>query len=51
MRNPRWWLLAALPAILVLGVAAFIFMRAQHSLDRAGIAVAQQGRFLLKYAA
>jgi hypothetical protein len=53
MRRPRWsiktsknWLLlAALPAIFLLGFVAFVFLRAQHSLERAGKAVAQQGRF------
>jgi ligand-binding sensor domain-containing protein len=45
MRRPLWLLLAALPAVVVAGFAAFIFMRAQHSLDRAGVAVAWEGRF------
>jgi ligand-binding sensor domain-containing protein len=51
MRRPQWskkWLLlAALPAVLALGAVAFVFTRAQHSLDRAGSAVAKQGRFPL----
>jgi len=45
MRRPFWLLLAALPAVVALGVAAFVFIRAQHSLDRAGVAVAREGRF------
>ena len=45
MRKPQWLLLAALPAVLVLGAAAFVFMRAQHSLDRATGMVAREGRF------
>lgn len=49
MPRPRWstkWLfLAALPAVVVMGAAAFVFMRAQHSLDRAGAEVARDGRF------
>lgn len=45
MRRLRWWFLAALPAVLALGIAAFVFLRAQHSLDRAGVAVAAEGRF------
>jgi hypothetical protein len=45
MRRRLWWLVAALPAVVVLGAAAFVFMRAQHSLDRAGVAVAREGRF------
>jgi hypothetical protein len=49
MPRPRWstkWLfLAALPAVVVMGAAAFVFMRAQHSLDRAGVEVARDGRF------
>jgi hypothetical protein len=45
MRRRLWWLVAALPAVVVVGVAAFVFMRAQHSLDRAGVAVAREGRF------
>jgi ligand-binding sensor domain-containing protein len=36
---------AALPAVLALGVAAFVFVRVQHSLDQADISVAAQGRF------
>jgi hypothetical protein len=38
-------LIAALPAVFVLGTVAFVFVRAQHSLDRAGAAVAEEGRF------
>jgi hypothetical protein len=38
-------LIAALPAVLVLGIVAFVFTRAQHSLNRAGTAVAGEGRF------
>jgi len=45
MRRPRWWFLAALPAVFALGIAAFVFMRTQHSLDRAKVAVAAKGRF------
>jgi hypothetical protein len=45
MRRLRWWFLAALPAVFALGIAAFVFLRAQHSLDRAGVAVAGEGRF------
>jgi hypothetical protein len=45
MRKPQWLLLAALPAVVVLGAAAFVFMRAQHSLDRATGMVAREGRF------
>jgi hypothetical protein len=45
MRKPQWLLLAALPAVLVLGVAAFVFTRAQHSLDRAVVTVAGEGKF------
>jgi hypothetical protein len=37
--------LAALPAVVVLGAAAFVFILAQHSLDRAGVEVARGGRF------
>jgi len=45
MRRLRWWFLAALPAVFALGIAAFVFLRAQRSLDRAGIQVADEGRF------
>jgi len=45
MRRLRWWFLAALPAVFALGIAAFVFLRAQRSLDRAGVAVAGEGRF------
>jgi hypothetical protein len=45
MRRQYWLLLAALPAVVVLGVAAFVFMRAQHTLNRTGFAVAREGRF------
>ena len=45
MRRPSWLVLAVLPAVFALGVAAFVFIRAQHSLDRAGVEVAQEGRF------
>jgi ligand-binding sensor domain-containing protein len=45
MRRFRWWFLAALPAVFALGIAAFVFLRAQRSLDRAGVAVAGEGRF------
>lgn len=52
MRRPWWskkWLyVAALPAVVVLGIAAFVFasfFRAQHSLDRASVAVAWEGHF------
>jgi ligand-binding sensor domain-containing protein len=49
MRRPQWsrkWLLlTALPAVLALGAAAFVFIRAQHSLNRAGTTVTQRGRF------
>ena len=47
MRKPKWWLVAALPAVVVLGIAALvfsIFIRAQHSLDRATAAVGREGR-------
>jgi hypothetical protein len=45
MRRPSWLVLAVLPAVFALGVAAFVFIRAQHSLDRAGVEVAREGRF------
>jgi len=45
MRRLRFWFLAALPAVFALGIAAFVFLRAQHSLDRAAVAVAAEGRF------
>ena len=45
MRKPPWLLLAALSTVFVLGAAAFVFVRTQHSLDRAGAEVARQGRF------
>jgi ligand-binding sensor domain-containing protein len=45
MRKPQWLLLAALPAVLVLGAAALVFVRTQHSLERATVSVAQEGRF------
>jgi ligand-binding sensor domain-containing protein len=48
MRRFRWWLLAALPAVFALGIAAFVFLRAQRSLDRAGVAVSAEGRFPLE---
>jgi len=51
MRKPKWLLLAALPAVFVLGVAAFVFsvwIKAQHSLDRAAATVAREGRFPLE---
>lgn len=45
MRRPSWLVLAVLPAVFALGAAAFVFIRAQHSLDRAGVEVAREGRF------
>src|SRR5271165_3902090 len=45
MRRPSRLLVAALPAVLLLGIAAFVFMRAQHTLDRARVAVAGEGRY------
>jgi len=55
MRRPkwskRWWLIAALPTVVALGVAAFvfaIFFRAQHTLDRAGAAVASEGHYAVE---
>jgi ligand-binding sensor domain-containing protein len=48
MRRLRWWFLAALPAVFALGIAAFVFLRAQHSLDRAAITVSADGRFPLE---
>jgi ligand-binding sensor domain-containing protein len=48
MRKPLWLLMAAIPTVLGLGVAAFVVMRAQHSLDRASTSVAQQGAFAVE---
>jgi hypothetical protein len=45
MRRSRWILLAAVPTVLALGAVAFVFIRAQHSLDRAGVLVGQEGNF------
>lgn len=45
MRRPTWLLLAALPAVFLLGVATLVFIRTQHSLDRATADVAREGRF------
>lgn len=47
----KWILIAALPTAFLLGGAAFvllIFIRAQHSLERAGVALAQEGRYSAK---
>ena len=45
MRRAPWLLIAALPAVFVLGIVAFVFMHAQHSLDQAGTLVAGEGRY------
>jgi hypothetical protein len=37
--------MAAFPTVVGLGIAAFVVMRAQHSLDRASAVAAQQGSF------
>jgi ligand-binding sensor domain-containing protein len=44
-RKRRWWYLAALPAVFALGIAAFVFVRTQRTLNRAGETVAGEGRF------
>jgi ligand-binding sensor domain-containing protein len=45
MRRSRWILIAAVPTVIALGAAAFVFTRVQHSLDSAGVTVAREGRF------
>ena len=45
MRRATWWIVAAVPAVCVLGIAAIVVFRAQHTLDRAAVAVAHEGRF------
>ncbi len=45
MRRQLWWLMAAVPAVGVLGVVAIVAFRAQHVLDRAAVSVAREGRF------
>jgi ligand-binding sensor domain-containing protein len=45
MRKPPWLLLAAIPAVFGLGIAAFVLVRVQHTLNRATVSVAREGRF------
>jgi len=45
MRRRTWLLLAALPALVALGIAAFVVSGARHSLDHARANVASEGRF------
>jgi ligand-binding sensor domain-containing protein len=45
MRRRTWLLLAALPALTALGIAAFVVSGVRRSLDRARADVASEGRF------
>lgn len=45
MRRQLWWLVAAVPALGLVGAAAIVAFRAQHVLDRAAVSVAREGRF------